>query len=302
MAKREILFSIIIPTYNRPRQLENCLLAIAKLTFPKNLFEVVVVNDGSRSPLDEVCQRFDGLFNLTLIHQQHAGRSVACNTGADRAKGSYLAFTDDDCMPAPDWLHKLESSFQASPPGSMIGGQTINALPKNLYSSASQLLISYLYGYYNQTPDQARFLAGNNLAVPKDLYQRAAGMNTTLSLIGGAEDRELFDRWIHYGYPVIYAAEAIVYHAHAMRLRNFLRQHYNYGRGAHYFHRVRIGRGTTGRVRIEPGSFYLGLLRYPFKCSQNMRALVLAQLVAVSQVTYVTGFILERLKIGGGDK
>lgn len=301
MVKREILFSIVIPTYNRPRQIDNCLQAITQLRFSRDRFEVVVVNDGSQTRLDDVCRKFDSLIDLTLINQQHAGRSVACNTGAALAKGNCLAFTDDDCMPAPDWLQKLESHLLSSP-GSMIGGQTINAIPENLYSSTSQLLISYLYSYYNRIPDQARFLAGNNLAVPRDRYQSIGGMNIALSLIGGAEDRELFDRWIHYGYPAIYAAEAIVYHAHSMRLRNFLRQHYNYGRGAHYFHRARIERGATGRVRIEPGSFYLGLLRYPFKSLRSPRSLALALFLAVSQASYVAGFIRERLGIRGGCK
>src|SRR3990172_7747823 len=97
------------------------------------------------------CSRIDA----TCVRQRNAGPASARNTGAAQARGEFLAFTDDDCRPAPDWLRGLALRLTQSP-DCVIGGRTTNALPDNPYSSASQLLIDYLYSYYNADPDRAR--------------------------------------------------------------------------------------------------------------------------------------------------
>ncbi|MSS71915.1 MAG: glycosyltransferase [Candidatus Latescibacteria bacterium] len=141
-------FSIIVPTHARPRQLAVCLDALTGLVYPRDRFEVIVVDDGSRTPPEEVVAPFRDRLNLTLLTQPNAGPATARNTGAARARGEVLAFTDDDCVPAPDWLGRLAERFDLSP-DPMIGGQTVNMFPDNLYSTASQLLITYLYTYYD---------------------------------------------------------------------------------------------------------------------------------------------------------
>ena len=67
---------------------------------------------------------------------------------------------------------------------------------------------------------------------------------------GAAEDRELCDRWRHRGGRLVYRPEAVVYHAHDLRLGSFVRQHHAYGRGAYTYHRVRAARGS-GRMRDD---------------------------------------------------
>ena len=77
--------------------------------------EVIVVDDGSRLPVHTFISPFFDKMNLTIITQKNSGPSRARNAGAKRAKGDILAFTDDDCMPSPDWLKSLSLRFETSP-------------------------------------------------------------------------------------------------------------------------------------------------------------------------------------------
>jgi glycosyltransferase involved in cell wall biosynthesis len=286
-------FSIIIPTFNRPRHLAECLRSLASLDYPRDSFEVIVVDDGSPSAPEGVAACFKDQIDLTLLRQPNAGPATARNTGAARARGEFLAFTDDDCAPAPNWLRSLAARFVALP-DSAIGGRTLNALPNNLYSTASQMLIDYLYAYYNADPQRARFVASNNLAMPAERFLAIGGFNTTFKR-SASEDRDLCDHWLHRGRSMVYAPEALVYHAHHLTLRSFWRQHFNYGRGAFCFHRVRSVRCGQARPPTEPAAFYLNLLRHAFFPARSERALWLASLIGLSQVAHTAGYFYERL-------
>jgi glycosyltransferase involved in cell wall biosynthesis len=297
MRLEQPVFSIVVPTYERPRQLAACLQALARLDYARDNFEVIVVDDGGKTPLDNVIAPFHDRLSVTLLAQSNAGPAVARNTGAAQAKGQFLAFTDDDCRPAPDWLKSLAVRL-AKDRTCIIGGRTINALPDNPYSRASQILIDYLYSYYNSNPDRARFLTSNNLALAADSFRAIGGFDTTYPR-AAAEDRELCDRWLSKGYLMIYASEVIVHHAHPLTFRTFWRQHFWYGRGAFSFHCIRARRGA-GRVKVEPLAFYLNLLRYPLSRARGVQALYLTSLLVVTQLATVAGFFLERRKTKEG--
>jgi GT2 family glycosyltransferase len=260
------------------------------LDYPRDRFEVIVVDDGSEPPPEGVVASFRDPLDVMLLTQPRAGPAAARNAGAAKARGEFLVFTDDDCAPAPDWLRTLASRFATSQDRA-IGGRTLNALPNNLYSTASQLIVDYLYTYYNADPDRARFFTSNNLALPSDRFHAIGGFDTTFAH-AAAEDREFCERWLHHGYPMTCASEAVIYHAHALTFRTFWRQHFNYGRGAFRFHRLRAQRGS-GYLKLEPLSFYLTLLRYPFSQARGQQALLLVTLLMVSQAAIAAGFLWE---------
>lgn len=287
-------FSIIIPTYNRQAQLARCLASLAELSCPREQFEVIVVNDDETTMLVKLVDEFRSRINLTLLTQPHAGPAQARNTGAHAATNEFLAFTDDDCEPAPEWLARLAAAL-ASNPGALVGGHTLNALTQNAYSSASQLLIDYIYGYYNAQPEAARFVASNNIAVSRNVFLEVGGFDTSFPR-AAAEDREFCDRWRHTGRAIVYAPDAIVRHAHALSARTYLRQHLNYGRGAYHFHRIHARREPDGKIRVEPLSFYLDLIRAPTAQARGWRQLKLSALIFASQVANTAGYALERLR------
>jgi len=293
MDQRLPFFSIIVPTFNRPTQLTACLQSLTYLDYARNRFEVIVVDDGSVMPPKDIVSSFCHQLTVTLSTQPHRGPAMARNMGAKEAKGEFLAFTDDDCHPAPNWLQSLAARF-ATRADHAIGGQTLNALPDNLYSTASQLIINYLYAYYNADPHQARFFTSNNLALPADRFRSIGGFNTTFPWAGG-EDREFCERWLHHSYPLIYAPEVLVVHAHDLSLPTFWRQHFNYGRGGFRFHHLRACHDRQP-FRIEPLSFYLSILRYPLPQIQGTKALLFLTLMVLSQGATAAGFLQEWIK------
>ena len=284
-------FSVVVPTYDRPGRLRACLAALRQLDYPPERFEVLVVDDGSPTPLQPVFEAARGPLNATLVRQENAGPAAARNAGAARATGTFLAFTDDDCVPAPGWLRALADGF-ARAPGHFFGGRTVNALPRNPYATASQQLVSYLHEYFSPE-SHAPFFASNNIALPTDRFRALGGFSTDFPLAAG-EDRELCDRWHDRGWPMAHAPGAVVYHAHPLTLRRFWRQHVNYGRGAFYYHQRRTRRGGE-RQAAEPLSFYLGLLRYPLAQRPGLAGLPHAALLLLAQVANAAGFFQEKL-------
>jgi glycosyltransferase involved in cell wall biosynthesis len=287
MGQERLLFSIIVPTYARPAQLATCLAALVRLECPGDRFEVIVVDDGSENPPEDVIASFRDRLELTLLVQPHAGPATARNAGAAQARGKFLAFTDDDCAPASDWLQTLAARF-AMASDRVVGGRILNSLPDNPYSTASQLLVDHLYAYYNANHSKARFFTSNNLALPADRFNAMGGFDTTFPR-AAAEDREFCDRWLRHRYRMTYASEVVVYHIHALTFRTFWRQHFNYGRGAYHFHQVRTRRDQEP-IKLEPLAFYLNLVCYPFSQAPGRRASLLASMLVISQVANAAGF------------
>lgn len=290
MEDKQPFFSIIVPTFNRPLPLTRCLQSLERLDYPRDRFEVIVVDDGNEVPAKVVVSPFRNRLNVTLIAQPHSGPAIARNKGATHAKGEFLAFTDDDCTPAPKWLKSLALRFNGTP-DAMIGGRTLNVFLQNPYSTASDLLIRYLYSYYNVNPDQAHFFASNNLALSRDSFQSIGGFNT-LFPYAAAEDREFCERWLRHGFRMTYAPEALIYHAHRLTLHSFFRQQFNYGRGAFHFHQLRARR-RLDHFRLEPLFFYVNLLRYPLAEIQGRKKYLIWALIVLSQKTNAAGFLWE---------
>jgi len=284
-------FSVIVPTHERAGQLAICLRALAGQNYPRDRFEVVVVDDGSTISPKASVEGFLNKLNMRLLGQLHSGPAAARNYGARHAIGNFLAFTDDDCAPSPSWLQTLAAGFDSFP-DCALGGRTINGVPNNLYSTTSQLVIDYLYTHYNPNRQRATFLTSNNLALPAERFHALGGFDAAWKCAAG-EDRELCDRWVSHGYRMVYVPEAVVEHFHTLTWRTFFRQHFNYGRGAFYFRRA-FARRRQGPIRLERPSFYLAAIRYPFSQRQANKALAVAALIIGAQVASAAGFFWER--------
>src|SRR5690606_9256688 len=103
--------SVVIPTYQRPKLLVKCLKALAQQTLEKDEFQVIVIHDG---PMD------DRTTEIVLFWEEHHalnvsfhhtvkknGPAAARNVGWRYAEADWIAFTDDDCLPEPNWLQRL---------------------------------------------------------------------------------------------------------------------------------------------------------------------------------------------------
>jgi glycosyltransferase involved in cell wall biosynthesis len=283
-------FSIVIPTYGRHASLLTCLESLTLLDYARGRFEVIVVSDGEGNPPSAIVESFRDRLPVRLLRQPHAGPATARNTGAAAARGACLVFTDDDCAPAADWLKVLEGHL-ANDAERAIAGPTRNALPSNVYADATQVLLDYLSDYYNGDRDQPRFWTSNNLAVPASRFRAIGGFDATFPL-AAAEDRELNDRWRRLGFRATYCASALVDHAPDLDFLGFCRLHFRYGRGAFHLYRAR-SRVPEYRFKVEPPSFYLGMLARPL-ARPLRRGLALSALLFLSQAVHAAGFFSER--------
>lgn len=268
-------------------QLGHCLDALTRLDYPRDRFEVIIADDGSTVSMAKVVASFHACLDLTVRSAPHGGPSRARNVGAEHARGRHFVFTDDDCIPTPGWLRALELRASGAP-DAIIGGQTLNALPENVYSTLSHLVIEAVYAYYNADPDHARFFASNNLTIPAGAFRELGGFDPAFRT---AEDRDLCARWTESGGRLVYAPDAIVYHAHALTIAGLWRQHFAYGRGAYRFHRRH---DRWRKFTIDP-RFYRELVMRPYAKEGAFRAAVLTALLAVQQSANTAGFFAEML-------
>ncbi|MEG4813838.1 glycosyltransferase [Microcoleus sp. K5-D4] len=289
MNQAKTLFSIIVPTYNRPDKLAACLQSFVNLEYPRDKFQVIVVNDSTEISLQSTISPFQNQLNLILLTQPNSGPAIARNTGSFAATGKFLVFTDDDCTVATDWLQTLETRFSKTP-DCLIGGRIINALPDNIYSTASQQLIDYLYSYYNAIPERAKYFTSNNFALPADSFQKIGGFGTTFSFAG--EDREFCHRWLNSGCGAVYAPEVIVYHAHKMTLHKFWQQQFKYGKGAYLFQQITSK--SAENSTLQHPSFYFKLLAYPLAHTPGIKKLLIAALFLLSQAAIAAGLFWEK--------
>ena len=104
-----LMFSVIIPTFNRKASLAECLRSLGRQSFPPDRFEVLVVDDGSSDGTAETVERTAaGLgFHVEYLRQSQQGPGAARNLGAKNARGGILAFTEDDAAFAEGVLPAL---------------------------------------------------------------------------------------------------------------------------------------------------------------------------------------------------
>ena len=280
---------MIIPTFGRPDELQRCLEAISKCSFDRQRYEVIVVNDGGPAPELTWAER-SGL-NVRVLQQANRGPAAARNHGARSACGQFLAFIDDDCVPATDWLARLETSVTLKP-HALHGGRTVNLLTGNPCSQASQSLVDYVYRYYNDSSaNRTWFFASNNMSIAANRFALTDGFDESFR---AAEDRDFCRSWHARGGDFQYSPEVIVYHAHRLNLRTLQKQHFSYGRGALPYWRKAAG-GKSTKIRVEPLAFYSGMLFHPFAQKVPAPALV-ASLILISQVANAAGFAYEAFR------
>ena len=282
------LISVIIPTYNRPRQLAMCLRALEGAEGAGKQFEVIVVDDGGSVPVRSAIDELALTLDVTLVRRDNGGPGAARNTGARQARGQCLVFLDDDCLPEPGWLGALVARLERGKLEA-VAGKTVNGCPENLYDCASHLLSYHHYDRYTNEPSAVQFLGTNNLAMRADLFRAAGGFRPDLKQ--GYEDREFCDRWLSLGYRLTYAPEAVVRHCRSMKLRSFCRQHWTYGRMASRYYSL-----ASSRVRNGLPKLYFDIARRTLREHRGWSHPQILALLAVSQAIAASGFLLERLR------
>jgi len=286
-----LTFSIIVPSYRKPDNLARLLTSLTAQDYPPSKFEVIVVDDGNPVELSPTITPFQSHLSLTLLKQHNTGPASARNHGASMAQGNYLAFTDDDCQPQPEWLKALDEALGKSD-RLVCGGKTINGLSKDIFSEASQLLTDYLYINYNPTITLGAFFPSNNLAVSKDGFRKVGGFDESLRF---GEDRDFCYRCAWLGFSFAYLPNAVVVHKHHQTMLTFLRLHSCYGGGTYAFRRGCAVKGLP-KVPISSPSWYVKLILSGIRKTKSPRGAVLCLLLIASQCALLEGMLREALK------
>lgn len=215
-----MLVSIIIPTFNGASRIGSCLDALLKQTLAHDA-EILVVNDGSTDGTRNVVARYS---MVRLINQVNAGPAAARNRGANEAKGNILLFTDDDCIPAPEWLSSMIAPFEDT---EVIG-------VKGVYRTAQRTLAARFVQI--EYEDRYRIMARLSSIDFIDTYSAGFRRDRFLEMKGYdisfpvpcAEDIELSYRMSARGWRMKFVPGAIVYHTHPDTLSRYLKKKYKF--------------------------------------------------------------------------
>ena len=197
--------SIIIPTYNDNHRLNLCLGALGAQTYPSELTEVIVVDDGSPESPAEIVSRYPF---ATLLTQNQLGSYAARNYGLSVAKGEVIGFTDSDCIPYPDWIEKAVARLEALGDGVVVGH--VELFPEREDAASPTENFEMLFAFHQkQHVENERYGATANVItttrVLNDVGHFDAGLRS-----GG--DKEWGNRACDDGFTMIYADDVIVRH------------------------------------------------------------------------------------------
>lgn len=194
--------SIIIPHLNQPDALIRCLTSLERQDFEDGAVEIIVVDNGSRQPLDAVARQFPG---VRFLSQSEPGPGLARNTGVAAASSEILLFIDADCRAHPQWVSRAVKALTAA---EVIGGDV-------QIDIVDPARITALEGYesvfaYRQSLYIARegFSGTGNLAMTRRIFDAVGPFGG----IGIAEDRDWGQRARRLGHITRYVPEMIVYH------------------------------------------------------------------------------------------
>jgi len=174
--------SIIIPSYNSESTIEGCIKSITSQDYPKNQFEIIIVDDGSNDKTYECAKKMGADVVITL---NHCGSSAARIEGVKIAKGKILAFLDSDCEAQEGWLKTIEKELEIE---KVITGSIGNGNKQSLISWTEYFLN---FSGFNEHNSRTEFPlpAGGNFAIRKEIYEQTGGFQVVSSsfdtLFGG---------------------------------------------------------------------------------------------------------------------
>jgi GT2 family glycosyltransferase len=243
--------SVVIPTHRRETRLAFALEALAEQSLARERFEVIVVRSPSTPPPHASAP--DGL-EVRFLSADIASRPGQRNAGIAAARGDLIAFTDDDCRPAPGWLEALLGAADGD--WAFVQGRTLPDPDERhlLHGLARSQTVEELGPWFPTC----------NMAFPRAMLERLAGFDP--EFVASGEDTDLALRAIESGARPVLAREALAYHAvlaqplhHAVRegwqrwwtAPLFFRRHPEHR--AHLWRRVFYGRRHAELILLTAG-------------------------------------------------
>jgi glycosyltransferase involved in cell wall biosynthesis len=224
-------YSIIIPSFNRRDEIVELLTSMQSLDFPRDKFEVIIVDDGSMDDTVQYLEQYkiQTPFNFRYFVQENRGPGAARNTGMDNASGDFFLFIDSDCQVPSHWLREIDLQVDRQQADACGGPdsyhQDFSPLLKAInYSMTSFLTTGGLRG--RKGKKLAKFYPRSfNMGLSRGLWKKIGGFGS----LRHGQDIEYSSRILKSGARLVYVPNAYVYHKRRTTLRRFYRQVFNWG-------------------------------------------------------------------------
>ena len=243
--------SVVVPTYNRIHTLRQTATVLMRQDFAD--YVVIFVDDGSTDGTpDAIATEFP---DIQLIRQAKRGPAAARNAGIRAATGDIIAFTDDDCLPPPDWLARLAGGYARYQHVAGVGGYlepSQAVLDANVFARYERYITRAVY----QVSDR-EYVGGfecpaggtNNMSYRRLVLEQIGGFDETFRHAAG-EDADLKWRICHTGARLLYIPVRVE-HLQTYTRAAFKRQAYFRGKGRVRFEAKHAPRPTHGRIVLR---------------------------------------------------
>lgn len=205
--------SVVVCTYNRKKLLKDCLRSIFSIEYPESRYEVIIVDGASTDGTEELCKEFS---QIRFIVESKHGLAYARNKGAELARGSIVAYTDDDCIVDKHWLGQLVSGFQFSKSIAGVGGPVYPLHPEII---PKKILVKAALGLFDEgnKVKTTRGVLTSNCAFNKEIFKsirfdETLGTTRRKKLILCGEDTDFCQSITSSGRRILYVPNAVVYH------------------------------------------------------------------------------------------
>ena len=247
-------YSLIIPVYNRPDEVEELLQSLTNQTLKD--FEVIVVEDGSSVPCRDVVERFTSVLDIHYYAKPNSGPGQSRNYGAERSKGEYLIILDSDCILPPGYLKEVDEEIQRQPADAFGGPDRAHHSFTPMQKAINYSMTSFFTtgGIRGGKKKLDKFYPRSfNMGVRSEAYHALNGF----SAMRFGEDIDFSIRIFDAGYQCRLFPGAWVYHKRRTDLKKFFKQVYNSG-----IARINLTKrhsGTLKLVHLLPACFTLGV-------------------------------------------
>lgn len=218
------MISVIILTYNRINCLVKCLDSLSRQSYPKDGFEVIVVDDGSTDDTGALI----GLqySSVKYFYKEHGGISSARNFGIKKAEGGIVAFIDDDCEVPSDWVRKIYDFHKLHPDVPAIQGRIDNFFKGNIWAEAMQYSFEAIK-FQKSDDNLINLIATGNVSFKKGIFNKVGYFDEKLPR---CEDFDMAYRISCAWGKILYEDEIVVYHHHRLKLTDLIKQQFTSGR------------------------------------------------------------------------
>ncbi len=230
--------SLIVSTRNRSGSLARCLEAVGRIDRDPDSWELVVVDNGSTDRTSDVIRGFAdcALFRVVEVKEPRPGLTRARNRGVAASAGEILAFTDDDCYPAPDFLNQICTALRSNGWG-YLGGRILLHDPSDARIGLNEKVETQEFPACSVV--DVGLIQGANMAVRRQVLERIGGFDERLGPGHpfNCEDVDMVTRASFSGERGGYCPGPTVYHHHGRksgREEMQTRRSYEYGIGAYH--------------------------------------------------------------------